>query len=268
MSDPEIHEVFAIRYGSRAERRRHVNFITPPDPHDGLMPLDYFVWAIVNERRTIVVDTGFDHEEGTRRERRLLRLPREGLAMVGIEAASVETVILTHLHYDHAGTLDDFPRARFHLQELEMSYATGPQMRHGTLRQAYAADHICAVVRRLFEGRVMFHAGASEIAPGVSVHHVGGHTMGMQCVRVLTKRGWVVLASDASHFYENMAAAAPFPIVYDVGDMLAGHETIRRLAESDQHIVPGHDPKVMSLYPAPRPDLEGIVARLDLAPQG
>ena len=268
MSDPEIHEVFAIRYGSRAERRRDENFIIPPDLHDGPMPLDYFVWAIVNERRTIVVDTGFDHQEAKRRERRLLRLPREGLAMLGIEAASVETVILTHLHYDHAGTLDDFPRARFHVQELEMSYVTGPRMRHEALRHAYAAEHVCAVVQRLFEGRVRFHAGAGEVAPGVSVHHIGGHTMGMQCVRVLTKRGWVVLASDASHFYENMAAAAPFPIVYDVGDMLAGFETLRGLAESDQHIIPGHDPKVISLYPAARTDLEGIVARLDVAPRG
>ena len=267
MSDPEAYEVFAIRYGSRQERHRHENFITA-DPHDGIMPLDYYVWALVNERRTIVVDTGFDHAEAERRERQLFRLPREGLAMLSIEAAAVETVIVSHLHYDHAGTLDDFPQARFHVQELEMSYTTGPHMCEEYFRYAYTAEHVCAMVRRMFEGRVAFHRGAAEVAPGVSVHHIGGHTMGMQCVRVLTKRGWVVLASDASHFYENMQTASPFPIVYNVGDMLAGFTTMRGLAESDDHIIPGHDPQVMALYPAPRAGLEGIIARLDVAPMG
>ena len=85
---------------------------------------------------------------------------------------------------------------------------------HTPFGYAYSARHVTAMVERLFEGRVAFHDGADEIAPGISVHHIGGHTMGIQCVRVLTKRGWVVLASDASHFYENMEAVAPFPIVY------------------------------------------------------
>ena len=70
MSGPETYEVFAIRYGSVAGRLRRDNFIIAPDhptdPHDGEMPLDYFVWAIVNENRTIVVDTGFDAAEAAR----------------------------------------------------------------------------------------------------------------------------------------------------------------------------------------------------------
>ena len=66
-----------------------------------------------------------------------------------------------------------------------MSYATGRHMcQPQPFAQAYVADHICALVRRVFDGRVCFHEGTSEIAPGVSLHHVGGHTMGMQCVRV------------------------------------------------------------------------------------
>ncbi|MDP7549144.1 MAG: N-acyl homoserine lactonase family protein, partial [Alphaproteobacteria bacterium] len=83
MSEPESYEVFAIRYGSVAERLRRDNFIIAPnpdtDPHDMGMPLDYFVWAIVNENRTIVVDTGFERGEGDRRGRVITRLPREGL---------------------------------------------------------------------------------------------------------------------------------------------------------------------------------------------
>ena len=90
--------------------------------------------------------------------------------------------------------------------------------------------------------------------------------MGMQCVRVMTARGPVVLASDATHYYENMERVAPFPIVYNVADMVRGYEIMRGLAESPAHVIPGHDPKVMERYPAPKPDLDGIVVRLDVAP--
>jgi len=78
--------------------------------------------------------------------------------------------------------------------------------------------------------------------------------------------GWVVLASDASHFYANMDLASPFPIVFDVAQMLEGYDVLRRWADSDEHIVPGHDPLVLRYYPAAREDLRGAVARVDLPP--
>ena len=265
MTTPETYEVFAIRYGSKTDRQRYENFIMA-DPHEGHMPLDYFVWAIVNNKRTIIVDTGFDYEEGQRRDRKIIRLPSEGLAMLGIDAKQVQDVIITHLHYDHAGTLNDFPQAGFHLQDLEMAYATGRHMCHEPFRHAYTVEHVKTLVDKLYSGQLVFHDGDEELAPGVSVHHIGGHTMGLQCVRVYTQRGWVVLASDASHFYENMEKTSPFPIVYNAGDMVQGYAKMRRLADSDQHIIPGHDPLVMARYPAPEKSLEGIVVRLDVEP--
>ncbi|MCP5368370.1 MAG: N-acyl homoserine lactonase family protein [Hyphomicrobiales bacterium] len=267
MTDPQPYEVYAIRYGSLAQRVRRDNFIATDD-HDLPMPIDYFVWAIVGNGRTIVVDTGFDQAEGDRRGRTIERLPRQGLEMIGVDAARVEDVIVTHLHYDHAGTLDDFPAARFHLQEREMGYATGRHMCQAPLGHAYSADHVCTMVRRVFDGRVAFHDGAGQIAPGIEVHLIGGHTMGVQCVRVLTRRGWLVLASDSAHFYENFQAVSPFPIVYSVADMIDGYATLRRLAGGEDRIIPGHDPLVMARYPAARAGLEGAVARLDADPAG
>jgi len=265
MSSPETYDVYAIRYARFEARTRGDNFIVA-DMHDAPMPIHYYVWAIVNENRTIVVDTGFDHAEAKRRARPLTCLPSEGLAMVGVDSQAVEDVIVTHLHYDHAGTLEHFPRARFHLQDLEMAYATGRHMLHKPFGYAYSKHHVASMVERVFEGRVAFHDGDDEVAPGVSVHLIGGHTRGIQCVRVLTKRGWVLLASDAAHFYENMEAIAPFPIVYSVADMVEGYAKMRRLAESGAHVIPGHDPLVMERYPAPKPDLAGTVVRLDVAP--
>jgi glyoxylase-like metal-dependent hydrolase (beta-lactamase superfamily II) len=73
----------------------------------------------------------------------------------------------------------------------------------------------------------------------------------------------VVLASDASHYYANMEQSRPFPIVYNVGDMVEGWHRARALADSAAHVIPGHDPLVLERYPAARRGLEGVVARLD-----
>jgi glyoxylase-like metal-dependent hydrolase (beta-lactamase superfamily II) len=196
------------------------------------------------------------------RKRTFLRSPSEGLALLGIEAASVRDVIITHMHYGHV----DFPAAHFHLQDAEMSFATGHYMRHGRFNHGYEVDDVVGIVKLVFKDRVRFHSGSAELAPGISVHHIGGHTAGLQCVRVATDRGWVVLASDCSHYYEHMETGRVFPTAYHVGEMVEGYDKLRALAQSPQHIIPGHDPPVMMRYPAPSPALEGIAVRLDAAP--
>ena len=260
----DTYEVYAIKYAHH-ERLASANFIGG-DPHDAPMPLDYFVWAIVGGDNTFVVDTGFDPAMGKQRQREMLQPPAEGLKAIGLEAETVEDVIVTHMHYDHAGNHALFPRARYHIQDREMAYCTGRCMCHDALRHAFEPEDVAVMVRRVFEGRVAFHDGSSELAPGVSVHLVGGHTNGLQVVRVRTRRGWVVLASDATHLYANIEQARPFPIVYNVGDMLEGYATIRRLADSPDHVIPGHDPDVLNRYPAPNEALKGWVARLDAPP--
>jgi glyoxylase-like metal-dependent hydrolase (beta-lactamase superfamily II) len=264
MADRECYEIYAIKY-ARNERRSGDNFIGG-DPHDTPMPLDYFVWAITNENRTIILDTGFDEAMARRRGRDYLRNPGEGLAMIGIDPAGIEDVIISHMHYDHSGNESLFPNARYHVQDGEMAFCTGRHMCHEAVNGAFSADDVVAMVRRVFAGRVRFHDGTEELAPGITLHRVGGHTMGLQVTRVWTDRGWVVLASDASHFYANMEQGRPFPIVYDMGEVLEAYKIVNRLASSPDHIIPGHDPLVMTRYPAARPELDGIVARLDVAP--
>ena len=261
----DTYEVYAIKY-ARLSRRSPDNFIGG-DEHNTEMPLNYYVWVIAGRSRTIVVDTGFTEAMAKKRSRQIIRPVEEGLRALGVVPERVKDVIITHMHYDHAGNLPLFPNARYHLQDKEMDFATGRCMCHSILRHGYEADDVVHMVRCVFEERVEFHDGPAEIAPGIEVHYIGGHTKGLQSVRVRTQRGWVVLASDASHFYAHMEQGRAFPIVYNVHDMLAGHETLRRLATSRNHIVPGHDPLVMERYPAARPDTQDWIARLDAEPK-
>ena len=274
MADPEAYEVYAIRYCNRAGRDAKETFLTTAwsDPsHDFTADCSYYVWLVRNENRTVLVDTGFGRDELARRQQHAggwwrpdyALSPAEGLARLGIDAAGITDVIISHLHYDHAGTTDDFPAATFHLQEAEMRYATGRHMRRPGLRSAYAIEDVVGMIRRLYRGRVHFVDGDVELAPGISLHLVGGHTPGIQAVRVLTRRGWVVLASDATHFYANVEGRTPYPIVFNVGDMLDGFDRLNELASTPSHIIPGHDPLVMDWYPPPSTALQGVTVRLD-----
>src|SRR3546814_12186495 len=111
------YQLFAIRYATRdAQRRDH--FIGG-DPHEGPMPMDYFMWVAVHDGRAVVVDTGFREEVAIRRKRTFLRCPVEALRLLDIDPAAVPDVVLTHPHYDHVGTFDRFPNAPSHLPTPE-----------------------------------------------------------------------------------------------------------------------------------------------------
>ncbi len=242
------YDIVAIRYATKPERMAGSNFMFPDD-HAAPMPIDYFVWAITGGGRTIVVDTGFGATAAARRGNTLLRSTVEALALAGIDAAMVPDVVLTHLHYDHAGCMDAFPAATFHLQDAEMAFATGRCMCHRVLRIPMEVEDVLIAVRHVFADCVRFHDGTATIAPGITLHLVGGHSGGLQVVRVSTARGHVVLASDAAHFWANIRTRNPFPLVADVAGMAEGWRICEELSDGPDHIIPGHDPLVLSRFP-------------------
>jgi glyoxylase-like metal-dependent hydrolase (beta-lactamase superfamily II) len=258
----DTYEILALKYGRHANRTRLDNFMQPDD-HASPQPIDYFVFLIRNNARTILVDTGFDHAEAKPRGRLLDREPVEALGLLGIDAAAIETCIISHLHYDHAGTMPRFPRARFHLQDAEMAYATGRCMCEEAMRKPFTAEHVCEMVRNVYSGRVQFHDGDGEVAPGVTVHKCAGHTQGLQAVRVKTAGGYVVLAVDAAHLYENIERRKPFSITIDVAETLKTYDKLYALASSKAQVVPGHDSLILERYPALSAATKGVVHRLD-----
>lgn len=259
------YEVYAIRYASRPGKlREHFMF---GETSAESYPLDYYIWAIVHQEQAIVVDTGFDAECAARRQRTLHRCPVETLTQIGIQPQEVRQVVLTHLHYDHAGNLGKFPKARFYLRERELRHTSSRHMASAALAFPYDADHVQQAVGLNFAGRVeLLDDEVFEIAPGVTLHQAGGHAPGLQFVCVPTARGTVVLASDVCHILQNLTRGLPFPIAHDVGEMVDGFRKVVRLAPGLDHIIPGHDAAVFGRFPSPSPDLDGIVARLDLEP--
>ncbi|HEU0062574.1 MAG TPA: N-acyl homoserine lactonase family protein [Hyphomicrobiaceae bacterium] len=261
------YEIYAIRYAKQDERPEAHMFLGG-DPRKLIQGLDFFTYALRGAGRTWIVDTGMTEVQAKRMGRHydfILR-PREALAKIGIEATSEPDVILTHAHFDHVGTVADYAKARFHIQDAEMLHVTGRDMTHAPFRAAYHAEDIKVLIDLVFQDRMVFHNGDVTLAPGIEFLLLGGHARGQAVVRVNTARGWVVLASDAVHVFEEVDQERPFAIFYDLPGMLEGYRRIKGLAGTRDLIIPGHDHRVTLAYPAAAAGLDGRVVRLDKPP--
>lgn len=263
----DVYELFAVKYATNQKRMRRDNFLPPHDAHDAPMPMDFYVWVAASRKRLVLIDAGADEATCRQRGHEFLQCPTEGLAALGRHADEVSDVIVTHMHWDHAGNFEKFANARLHVHPREMAHATGPCMCQPFLRRPYSVDQVCSLVRSLYAGRLKFTSTGEQIAPGITVHHVGGHTPGLQVTSVNTARGIVVIASDAMHYFGNRDLGIPFPVVSDVGEYLAAFGRIDALATSRDHVIPGHDPAVTELYPSVNSRLGKLIVRIDVAPR-
>jgi glyoxylase-like metal-dependent hydrolase (beta-lactamase superfamily II) len=130
----------------------------------------------IGEAGAFVIDTGMQGK-GAKARHEFLHSPIDGLRSLSVDPGRVERVIMTHLHYDHTGHVDAFPRARFELQKAEMDYVVSPYMQHRWCRRAYAVDEIARFVELLHGDRLVLHGPDKQIAPGLR-HLAGGHRAG------------------------------------------------------------------------------------------
>lgn len=242
--------MLALRYGTCLTTRAQcfLDYERYGEP-DAPQQMDFFLWVVRDSERTVVIDTGFDWSVAARRERRCLVAPTRALALAGVEPATVEHVVLTHLHYDHVGNIDAFPCATFHAHERELEFWRGSHARLGGAAALVEPGELDAVYAAARAGRVRPIRGDCEIAPGVFALLAGGHTPGQLIVAVRAARSIVVVASDALHFYEELDRDRPFALLCDLQEALASYELLRELAARGATVIPGHDPAVLTRFP-------------------
>lgn len=205
--------------------------------------------ALIEGPEKILVDTSFLSVERTWqiRRRKITRTPSQELSAALASASArpdeITTVILTHLHYDHAGNNQMFPRARFFVQREELRYALAPTSFDAT---GYFAPSL-GITPDYLGTKFELLDGDARIADGVRVIATPGHTPGHQSVIVETAGGRYCVAGDAVLWYENLEKRIPPGIHTSTIDCIASLERIAREAD---HVLPSHDPKLFARQPA------------------
>jgi glyoxylase-like metal-dependent hydrolase (beta-lactamase superfamily II) len=206
------------------------------------------MWVLEGET-TIVVDTsvpiGGKAAEfiGEHFERSPEQEPLNALKNAGIDPKNVELVLLTHLHWDHAGNCELFPEARVLVQESELRYALVPGR---FFRKAFLSPLSGWPQPPYLLPTLDTVKGEVEIRPGIRTLPVPGHTPGSQAILVDTEQGRYVIAGDAVFTYENLERDIPPGFHNDVDHSMESMEMLRQRAD---HILPSHDYTIFSKGP-------------------
>ncbi len=176
---------------------------------------------IFSEGRVILVDTGLGNRL-TDKQRDIYKpssfLLPASLTELGVCDSDVTDVVLTHLHFDHAGGIVTgfgdfdrltFPKARHWIQQVEWDTARNPD---GLNRAAYAFEQQLALLAD--SGKYELIDGDREIAPGVTLTHTGGHTNGSQIVEIQADSGFCIYPADIvpTMFHTALAVTSAYDV--------------------------------------------------------
>src|SRR5919108_4499981 len=181
--------------------------------------------------------------------------PKTVLGRVGVSPEQIDSVIIGHMHFDHFGNTEAFPKAKIHIQKSEMEgwvWALGLGEDLKWITAAVDPDDVIDAMKAAAEGRLVLVDGDQEIAPGIKLINANDtHTFGTQMAAVNTAKGTYCLTGDACYWYEN--AEKMVPLGYAQGNQVTQLLSLKKakdIAGGIDRLVPGHDAKVFEHNPS------------------
>ena len=249
-TDTTTYEVYAVRFATIADFP--LSSLVAGADRSRRMDIAMTIWVLKgSDGRVALVDSGFHREQYFRQFKvKDYTSPAEAIAPLGIKPNEVTDLLLSHMHWDHAGGLDLFPAARIWVQKDEYDYYTGDAWQVKNTHGGIDAEDVIEIVRRNTQGKVSFVRGDDETSlPGVTFGIGGKHTFASQFVTVQTRAHRVVIASDNMYLYENLDMHAAIAQTLDPASNLRTQDRMKALASEPRLLVPGHDPAVFARFP-------------------
>ena len=249
-AEADRYEIYAVRYATLA------NFpvwsLIAGAERTRRMDIAMMIWVLKGaDGRIAIVDSGFHRERYFQQYtvKDFLK-PSDALAPLGIKPDDVTDILLTHMHWDHAGGIDLFPSARVWVQKDEYDYYAGDAWQSRTTHGGIDPEDVLEIVRRNTQGKVTFVRGDDETSLSGIAFGIGGrHTWQSQFVSAQTRTRTVVLASDNMYLYENLDTHTAIAQTLDAASNVRTQERMRTLASEPRLVVPGHDPAVFDRFP-------------------
>lgn len=252
------YSIEAVRYGTIPQYPLSGLVVGAPETEKLDIPLVF--WLIRGGGRSILLDAGFHRAEWKEKFRvaDFLR-PDEAVREAGVDPATITDIVLSHLHWDHAGGIDLFPEAVVWIQKAEYAYYTGEAWQAGGQHGGIDPEDLVALLRRNTQGKLRFIDGDDkEILPGIRVFTGARHTFASQYLRIEGDPP-LVLAADNCYLYRNLETRIPIPTFSpaDRESNLKAFERMVSLAGARERVVPGHDPLIFTRFPS-----KGRIARI------
>jgi glyoxylase-like metal-dependent hydrolase (beta-lactamase superfamily II) len=249
-AEADKYDVYAVRFATLANFP--VASLVAGADRARRMDIAMMIWVLKGaDGRIAIVDSGFHRDQYFRQftVKDYIK-PSEAIGPLGLKPEDVTDILLSHMHWDHAGGIDLFPSARVWVQKDEYDYYTSDAWQSRNTHGGIDADDVLEVVKRNTQGKVSFLRGDDDVSLSGIVFGVGGkHTWASQFVTVQTRAHTVVIASDNMYLYENLDAHAPIAQTLDAVSNLRTQDRMRSLASEPRLLIPGHDPAVFARFP-------------------
>jgi glyoxylase-like metal-dependent hydrolase (beta-lactamase superfamily II) len=252
-----IYEIYALKYAGPFRSKLAMLRWNEGWDHD--VERNYYIWAIKGKEGFTVVDTGVGMTLATARKLSGYVNPVDVLARIGANGSNVTKVVITHIHFDHAGGMEmfpkAFPRAVFYVQRREFDFWTKSPI---AKRAPFAASSDELAVKTLASmeasDRLALVDGDREIEPDMEILLAPGHTVGLQAVAVVTSEGTAIVASDCAHVAKSFRDDIPSCFITDMAAWMKTYDKLRSRA-SVNLIFPGHDTLMLTDYPKVAEDI-------------
>ncbi|ASU34694.1 N-acyl homoserine lactonase family protein [Mucilaginibacter xinganensis] len=248
------YKVYAIKFAASAYPFTAADW-AKGGPKTDSVKINFMIWLIKGNGRNILVDAGFLSDIGDAKDFKVIDYvrPDSAISKLGLKATDITDIIFSHPHWDHIDGAGLFPNAHIWIQKEDFNYFVSTAWQKGESNGGFNKRDVRMMIDLNLAGKVTLVDGDNkEIIPGIKVFTGSRHTYNSEYVLVQTGMNKVILASDNIWIYYSLEHLVPASDggTLDPAGYVKAMQRMKTMVTDVKFIIPGHDAKVFSKFPA------------------